>query len=258
MGTIGAQGAKLSLSRVFSSSDLRPAASSRSVLLTAMTTARPRSTARPRIFASCSATPAAPSHMRTATSQRSIARIAWNTLAPSSSLASLVTFPLRRMPAVSTKTIARPFFSMGMSMASRVVPGCSSTKTRSSPTMRFASDDLPAFGRPTSAIRIGPLGLGAASSISSSSAVSRSMSSVPMRASWRRRATNWLRGLWRLLPLPCAKRTIPRADTGTSSIVETGPVSGPGPETVNASGSKPFRSVNRHASSFVVGSGSSR
>src|ERR1700682_1830688 len=41
----------------------------------------------------------------------------------------------------------------------------------------------------------------------SSSGVRRSKSSVPMPASCRTRATNWLRGLWRLLPLPWAKRT---------------------------------------------------
>lgn len=49
----------------------------------------------------------------------------------------------------------------------------------------------------------------------SSSAVSRSKSSVAKPASFNSRATQRLRQLCRLLPLPCAKSTSPRAAAGT-------------------------------------------
>lgn len=49
----------------------------------------------------------------------------------------------------------------------------------------------------------------------SSSPVSKSKSSVPVPASWSARATAWLRGLCRLLPLPCANSTTPTARVGT-------------------------------------------
>ena len=41
-----------------------------------------------------------------------------------------------------------------VSIASRVVPGTSETITRSRPTSRLRSDDLPTFGRPRIATRI--------------------------------------------------------------------------------------------------------
>src|SRR5581483_9314826 len=47
------------------------------------------------------------------------------------------------------------------------------------------------------------------SSTSSSPVVRRSNSRVPRPASCSTRATYWLRGLWRLLPLPCANSTTP-------------------------------------------------
>src|SRR5579883_2272187 len=54
------------------------------------------------------------------------------------------------------------------------------------------------------------------SSTSSSEAVSRSISSVPRPRSRSAPATYRLRGLKRLLPLPCAKSTMPRAPGGTA------------------------------------------
>src|SRR5271165_101914 len=51
----------------------------------------------------------------------------------------------------------------------------------------------------------------------SSSVVSRSKSSVPLPDSRMTRATNRLRGLYRLLPLPCAKTTTPFAPGGIAS-----------------------------------------
>ena len=51
----------------------------------------------------------------------------------------------------------------------------------------------------------------------SSWGVSRSRSKVAQPRSWRMPATRRFRGLWRLLPLPCAKSTTPRVfATGTA------------------------------------------
>src|ERR1039458_3486232 len=61
----------------------------------------------------------------------------------------------------------------------------------------------------------------------SSSGVSRSKSRLPSPTTCRAPATNMLRGLLRLLPLPCANTTTPRAPAGT--------VSRPGSGTVPAS-----------------------
>src|SRR3954453_17048152 len=47
----------------------------------------------------------------------------------------------------------RPSTSSGRSIASRVVPATSETITRSEPSRRLTSVDLPTFGRPTSARR---------------------------------------------------------------------------------------------------------
>ena len=53
--------------------------------------------------------------------------------------------------------------------------------------------------------------------LSSSSGVSRSTSSVPRPARFRPAATNWLRGLCLLLPLPWTKITSPPASAGMTS-----------------------------------------
>ena len=60
---------------------------------------------------------------------------------------------LRRMPAVSISTYSCPSGAVNrVSMASRVVPAMSETITRSSPSSRLTSDDLPTFGLPVTAI----------------------------------------------------------------------------------------------------------
>jgi hypothetical protein len=71
--------------------------------------------------------------------------------------------PAARMPAVSTSTKSRPPSRKGVSMGSRVVPGWSWTRTRSSPSRRLTSDDLPTLGLPTKAMRMGASGASAAS-----------------------------------------------------------------------------------------------
>ena len=56
--------------------------------------------------------------------------------------------PLRRMPAVSTKTYSVPPRITLSSTASRVVPAIGDTIARSCPVSAFSSVDLPTFGRP--------------------------------------------------------------------------------------------------------------
>ena len=62
----------------------------------------------------------------------------------------------RRMPAVSTNVQVSRRSSISSSTGSRVVPATSSTTTRSEPATLFSREDLPTFGRPTSATRRGP------------------------------------------------------------------------------------------------------
>ena len=57
------------------------------------------------------------------------------------------------MPAVSTSSSPRPSTSIGVSIASRVVPAMSETITRSRPRNALTSEDLPTFGRPITASR---------------------------------------------------------------------------------------------------------
>ena len=57
------------------------------------------------------------------------------------------------MPAVSTSSSLRPSTSIGVSIASRVVPATSETITRSRPRKALTSEDLPTFGRPITARR---------------------------------------------------------------------------------------------------------
>jgi hypothetical protein len=62
---------------------------------------------------------------------------------------------LRRMPAVSNSLRRRPCQSQSTEMESRVMPASGPVKSRSSPIRALISVDLPAFGRPTTAMRIG-------------------------------------------------------------------------------------------------------
>ena len=65
------------------------------------------------------------------------------------------TLPRRRRPAVSIRSKWVPARSNGTTMASRVVPGWSNATRRSSPSQALMSVDLPTFGRPATARRIG-------------------------------------------------------------------------------------------------------
>ncbi len=104
---------------------------------------------KPAMCASCDVMPVVASINSRATSARSMAlneRRTLNCSTPGS------IFPRRRMPAVSISVTSRPFTSIFVSVASRVVPGIGLTMARSSPTSLFNRLDLPAFGLPTSAI----------------------------------------------------------------------------------------------------------
>src|SRR6478736_4506580 len=57
------------------------------------------------------------------------------------------------MPAVSTNRHVLPPRSISSSTGSRVVPATESTTTRSVPASLLSSEDLPTFGRPSSATR---------------------------------------------------------------------------------------------------------
>ncbi len=62
---------------------------------------------------------------------------------------------LRRMPAVSKSFTRRPRHSHSTDLESRVMPASGPVSSRSSPISALMSVDLPALGRPMTAIRIG-------------------------------------------------------------------------------------------------------
>ena len=70
---------------------------------------------------------------------------------------------LRRIPAVSTRRMFLPSNSQSTEIESRVIPASGPVSSRSSPIRRLIRVDLPAFGRPMTAMRMGLSG----SSISS-------------------------------------------------------------------------------------------
>ena len=74
-----------------------------------------------------------------------------------------------RRPAVSTSSIGPCSSASRTETASRVRPGSGPVIMRSSPSRRFSSVDLPAFGRPTMASRSGPGGRGGTATSSPSS-----------------------------------------------------------------------------------------
>ncbi len=92
------------------------------------------------------------------------------------------TFDWRRRPAVSTKMNSRPWKLSGVSIASRVVPATSLTTSRSSPSRRFTIDDLPTFGRPTTATRTDSGAIGMPSGSFSTITSSRSPEFLPFCA----------------------------------------------------------------------------
>ena len=94
-------------------------------------------------------TPAWESTTITTTSARAIDFSLWaDTLA---SIEALSPVPGGSQPPVSTTVNSRPCQWAGISLRSRVMPGCSATMASRRPKMRFISVDLPTLGRPTMA-----------------------------------------------------------------------------------------------------------
>src|ERR1035438_8969760 len=92
--------------------------------------------------------------------------------------------PLRRMPAVSTKTYSTPSRVTFSSTASRVVPATGETMARSWPVRVLSSVDLPTLGRPMMATLM-PVSGGASSggSVEKPSVTLSSRASMPVPCS---------------------------------------------------------------------------
>ena len=155
-------------------SALAPSATSH--LLIAIISARPSSSTMLAILRSCDSRPRVASSSSTTTSAKSTARRASATESRSS---LSMTCAFLRMPAVSISRISRSSplrgsrHSQSTAIESRVIPASGPVSSRSSPSMRLISVDLPALGRPTMASLSGP-----ASSASSSSSLSSSVSAA--------------------------------------------------------------------------------
>ena len=121
------------------------ACSATSHLLSAMTSALPSSTTRSAMRRSCASSPRVASSSRTTTSACSIERRA---SAPESFSSLSSTLARFLKPAVSTSRTGRPCHSQSSVIESRVMPASGPVIIRSSPSIRFTSVDLPAFGRP--------------------------------------------------------------------------------------------------------------
>ncbi len=126
--------------------------STASHLFAPMTSARPSSAIRRAIARSCLCNSAVASISKTQRCAYWIARNASSTIIFSTLSAIRAR---RRMPAVSTRRYGWSRHVNGTSMASRVMPASGPVKRRSSPIRLLISVDLPIFGRPTTAMRIG-------------------------------------------------------------------------------------------------------
>ena len=133
----------------------------RSHLLTPTTSARPSFSITERIAISCFSKGMVASSNNTTTSANLTARSPSET-AIFSSLSSIR--ERLRMPAVSKSFIGRPRKFHSTPIESRVIPASGPTNSRSSPSRWLISVDLPAFGRPTMAMRKGRAGSFSASS----------------------------------------------------------------------------------------------
>src|SRR5438445_775911 len=107
--------------------------------------------------------------------------------------------------AAATSAAAAPVEAPKRPIGSPVAAACFASQSVAATTLR-ASRPMSKRSSPVRA------------STRSSSALSRSMRSVPSPACCNSAAAKRLRGLWRLLPLPCAKRTTPVASRGTESV----------------------------------------
>ena len=143
-----------------------------------MTTARPSRSAKSASRKSCCSNGISTSSKITTTSANFTARKPSDTESFSS---FSCTFALRRIPAVSKIRIGTaipsvPDQSLRTEMASRVMPASGPVNKRSSPIILLIKVDLPAFGRPHTAICRGFSSVGTRNESSSSSSTSTSTS----------------------------------------------------------------------------------
>ena len=155
--------------------------SMRSHLLRPMTSALPSFSTRSASVRSCFSNGMVASSRSTTTSAK-------RTALSASATASFSTFStirdFRRRPAVSKILSLRPFHSASSPIESRVMPGSGPVSRRSWPRIWLMSVDLPAFGRPSTAMR---RGLARSSSLPSSSSP-RTSGSASFSSSGSRRA----------------------------------------------------------------------
>src|SRR5579871_5314782 len=142
--TTGAYSRNLKSSRICSRNFFLERSFAASHLLTHRIIARPSSCAYPAMVVSSATMPSDASSTSSATLDIRKCLRAITTL--NFSAISFV-FPLRRMPAVSTKLYSMPSALTDSSTASRVVPATGETMERSVPTSAFSNVDLPTFGR---------------------------------------------------------------------------------------------------------------
>ena len=135
--------------------------SSRSHLFAATTTARPSVSAKSAMRRSCCSKGMATSSRTTTTSAKRTAR---NPSATESLSTLSVIRAFFRIPAVSKMRTGVPMKSDLTEIESRVIPASGPVSSRSSPMILLISVDLPAFGRPITAICSGRAALGRQSS----------------------------------------------------------------------------------------------
>ena len=117
-----------------------------------MTSARPSRSTRSAMRRSCSSNGCSASISRITTSAK---RMALSASATESFSSFSSMRARRRSPAVSWMRKRRPRQVRSTAMASRVMPASGPVSSRSSPSSRLISVDLPVLGRPTTATRIG-------------------------------------------------------------------------------------------------------
>ena len=147
--------------------------SSTSHLFTAITTARPSRSARSAMRKSCASNGMAASSKTTTTSANLTAR---RPSATESFSSFSCTRARLRIPAVSKIRIGTPSHVTGREIASRVIPASGPVSNRSSPKIWLMRVDLPALGRPITAICKGRSSVNSRSPPSSVSSSSSSIS----------------------------------------------------------------------------------
>ena len=182
-----------------------PRSSIKSHLPSAITTARPSRAARSAMLKSCFSKGIVESTSSTTTSEKRTARRA----SAADNFSSLSTTRARfRRPAVSKSFILRSRQRKSTPMESRVIPASGPVSRRSSPRMRLMSVDLPALGRPTTAMRSGFVDIEIAAVLLVVARGSRQLSPLPPQA---RRSLPAAPRAARRRACPCPRHARPKA-----------------------------------------------